>query len=106
VSEREISVEIPEKPDHITQLTIWENKSRKCGLGIDSLYILNDPFFWQALGKALGWKLKVCVVWDWDMSHQYPVTLMPSWEYHALRYHEINLTGGDTEKFWRDIINQ
>lgn len=48
--------------------------------------ILLDPLFWQSLGKAVGWK------------HTTPLTgenmVPPTWQYHALRFHEINLTEG------------
>lgn len=70
-----------------------------------------DPLFWQALGKVLGW----------DYSHVKNASkhvVLPtdeggtvtyfddSPEYHALRYHYLALTGGNTEKFWKDLIGQ
>lgn len=60
-----------------------------------------DPLFWQALGKALGkenedytddpfadWKY-----WEW-------------WKGAAHHYCDFVLTGGDTEKFWSDLLTK
>ncbi len=54
-----------------------------------SMYeMICDPLFWQALGKACGWK---------ELDHC-PLCLQKSvtsgWGYHALHFHEINLTEG------------
>jgi len=49
--------------------------------------MLLDPLFWQALGKACGWK-KV---------HDDPKLcgrVFPDWKDNALRFHETNLTQG------------
>ena len=43
-----------------------------------------DPSFWQSLIKATGW--------------QRP------WERYAHDFFDIILTGGDTEKFWDDLL--
>lgn len=69
--------------------------------------IVCDPLFWQALGKACGWSkscsrcgntlelkhresnLFVCWSCMEDMGDE-----VDSWKYHALRFHEINLTEG------------
>lgn len=67
-----------------------------------------DPLFWQALGKALGWKGLVhkedgveCALRGRD-----PVDFTyEKWQYHAHQYFDLVLTGGDTEKFWKDLIN-
>lgn len=45
-----------------------------------------DPLFWQALGKALGWK--------------------GAWKHYAHQYFDLLLTGGDTEKFWKELTPQ
>jgi hypothetical protein len=50
-----------------------------------------DPLFWQALGKALGWD-------------DFRAAVPPLWLANALHYHELLLTGGDTEKFWKELI--
>lgn len=62
--------------------------------------ILLDPLFWQALGKALGWGV---------VDHYYgePVVdadLEKMWLQYALLYMEIKLTGGDEEKFWKELL--
>ena len=55
-----------------------------------------DPLFWQALGKALDAEnLRFA-------GNGQP--MRPAWLVYALRYHEVALTGGDTEKFWKDLL--
>lgn len=56
-----------------------------------------DPLFWRALGKALGWKE------EYEFANPIVHTI-PQWLYEALWYHELNLTGGDTEKFWKELL--
>jgi hypothetical protein len=48
--------------------------------------------FWQALGKALKWKIG-------------PLG-QPLWLYYAHRYFDSVLTGGDQEKFWNQLIGE
>lgn len=57
-----------------------------------------DPLFWQALGKALGW--------DEGKFYGYTIRFIPKYVHFALQYHEINLTGGDINKFWKELINK
>ena len=57
--------------------------------------LILDPLFWQALGKALGWKRELSQHWD---------IVRPEWLNKAMTYYEINLTGGDTEKFFKKLI--
>lgn len=51
-----------------------------------------DPTFWQALGKALGWGY-------YDNESGERVELR-----NAHRLYDLTLTGGDTEKFWQEIL--
>lgn len=89
-----------------------------------------DPLFWQALGKALGWD-DTELVWvcnegcdqRWLLpderhiditctkGHQLYERPVPyyhasdtEWYKHAHQYFDLALTGGDTEKFWKDIL--
>ena len=90
--------------------------------------VTSDPLFWQALGKALGWNGEH----EWyykgeqaDPNYRYSFTHAScincnqldtiagrksncekgnNWLNQALWYHKVNLTGGDTEKFWKDLI--
>lgn len=49
-----------------------------------------DPLFWQALGKALGWTDDNFYGSDWEiMAHDYL---------------GVVLRGGNTEKFWKDLL--
>lgn len=60
--------------------------------------LIVNPFFWQCLGKACGWG----EFWNYrprkniEEDKQRKGCIVPeSWtEYHALRFHEINLTEG------------
>lgn len=87
-----------------------------------------DPLFWQALGKALGWeggKIRMCIGcgialrWneqpDMDGRHGGKngcgsdiIEYEGQWliEMHRLidRIAETSFTGGDTEKFWEEIM--
>lgn len=68
-----------------------------------------DPLFWQTLGKALGWV---------SVKHKHPddcacgytkcemveTTVLHHWKQNALRFYDLILTGGDTEKFWDEIL--
>lgn len=64
-----------------------------CGEEILTEDICN-PLFWQALGKACGWREdqvmgSVSVMYSLDESKRFGDI---TWQYHALRFHEINLT--------------
>jgi hypothetical protein len=54
-----------------------------------------DPSFWQALGKALGWNVT---------GRQLAMNSKPNWQIWATRFYDLILTGGDTEKFWADLL--
>src|SRR5262245_23783550 len=45
--------------------------------------------FWQALGRALGWKQD---------------SLEAEWLKLALEYFELRFTVGDTERFWQELL--
>lgn len=45
-----------------------------------------DPTFWQSLGKALGWEAR------------------DDWQQNAHRFYDLILTGGDTKKFWDELL--
>lgn len=54
-----------------------------------------DPTFWQALGKSCGWDKNASV---------YSHTTMTQWQQAAMQFYDLILTGGDTEKFWAEIL--
>lgn len=53
--------------------------------------IVLDPSFWQALGKALGWR---------DSNDRKG----GEWLLHAKTFHDFILTGVDTYEFWKDLL--
>lgn len=54
-----------------------------------------DPSFWKCLGKAQGWQGK----------HE-PLTDMLVLQAHVHKFIDLILTGGDTEKFWRELLDK
>jgi hypothetical protein len=67
---------------------------------IDTRAFLLDPLFWQALGKALGWNMKILVkVFSPTTTLPESSVVIPEWHYHGREYFDLLLTGGDTEKF-------
>lgn len=57
--------------------------------------VLQDPDFWQALGKARGWEK--CEHKTDYMNHPF------TWGYYALRYFETLMSKGDMQKFWESL---
>jgi len=64
-----------------------ENKNDQCLISL-------DPTFWQALGKALGWK----------EAHD-PTRNDYTWVGHAHRFYDLILTNQDTKEFWAALTN-
>jgi len=71
----------------------------------DKSKIVLDHLFWQALGKACGWKDLVCSFCGteitrpasslddgWCRCDMKSTKAQNGWEYQALKFHEINLT--------------
>lgn len=61
--------------------------------------IVLDPLFWQALGKALGWDETNMLSYGLRYGKEVPESVGK-----ALQYFEVALTGGDTEKFWKELL--
>lgn len=54
-----------------------------------------DKDFWIGLSKALGW----------NTSRYEPVVKERyEWEENAHRLYDLILTGGDAEKYWKDLL--
>ena len=91
--------------------------------------ILMDKDFWESLGKALGWKMtqkfyqcpKECEgkhggLYGWQsgcpnckgklVERDFPMGHFEDREdmYYARKYFRLVLTGGDTEKFWEELL--
>ena len=63
---------------------------------VDNTCIL-DPLFWQALGKALGWKCMQSMNRGYENS---------DWAEAWHDYINVLATGGNTEKFWKELLKQ
>lgn len=81
-----------------------------------------DPAFWRGLSKALGWddKCSDCYLWlgkedkdkyvhkmcksgsHLDMHDKYWKN--KPWADAAHRFYDLILTGGDTGKFWQELL--
>lgn len=85
------------------------------GIGNRNADILQDPTFWQALGKARGWAQEpneICVgcaarnrddcgcYWESDDFSE-PGTQV-EWLYHAHRYLDAKFAG-DTQTYWQNL---
>jgi hypothetical protein len=64
-------------------------------------FIILDPLFWQALGKALGWNETDKLAHD-----LHSPDIEPLWYLFAMEYFDLVLTGGDTEKFWKELLTR
>ena len=83
-------------PVTITETQHWFGQSQNLTLGYAQIAL--DPLFWQALGKALRWAKQVQSVISWHKNE------VPTWQNRAHRFYDLILTGGDTEKFWEEIL--
>lgn len=115
-----------EMEDYIGTVCLWWEK-RPDGGGVCSRLswerIALDPSFWQALGKALGWnageiKDGICEICGEPMPpgeemfkyHGYssncpkPPIEITLWKEQAQEFYDLILTGGDTEKFWEELL--
>lgn len=90
--------------------------------GYRSEEIVLDPDFWQGLGKALGWGSAVACIkcghyWLFgtikcpvDGSEKLKDTktgrdgYINVWHSYAMDFYDLILTGGDTEKFWDELL--
>lgn len=60
--------------------------------------IFMNPKFWEAIGKAKGWKYKAYKMGAWqteetDLSSMSDTPFRyPEWQYHAITFYNINLT--------------
>lgn len=63
----------------------------------DMAWVVLDPLFWQALGKACGWNDENKFRMMGGVAHKINMETgkyIPIWIYHAIKFHEINLTQG------------
>jgi hypothetical protein len=61
---------------------------------------LTDPLFWQALGKARGWRTYDKTTYDKRMVNR---GMMDEWNRHARDWFETRMSGGDEKKFWEQL---
>lgn len=56
---------------------------------------LLDPLFWQALGKAMGWKEEM-----WWVNNY-----IEAWKYHWHRFIDHLAEGKDADSFFQDLLS-
>jgi hypothetical protein len=61
--------------------------------------VLQDPAFWQALGKARRWS-DISKFGDINFGR---LGVHPGWLTLALRYFGVKLSGGDLNQFWESL---
>src|SRR5947209_7160031 len=71
--------------------------------GFSSADMVLDPLFWQALGKALGWGASASDLINFKTAKRKKRGY--EWQWHAMNYYLLNLTGGNEEKFWKQLIS-
>jgi hypothetical protein len=62
--------------------------------------IILDPLFWQALGKALGWKCPRCHINAKGCEY----CDGKFWLEKSMEYYYLHMTGGDIDKFWKQLL--
>lgn len=81
----------------------YDPKSR---FGRDEKYILLDPLFWQALGKARGWDEadhtggEAQFSGAWELQEE---RARNKWKLFAAKWFETRLSNGDEQKFWESL---
>lgn len=72
---------------------------------LDYYQTVLDPTFWQALGKALGWK-EVETEWRHANSNTSEVYSFSNerWANEAHSFYDLILTRGDTETYWNELL--
>lgn len=73
-----------------------------------------DPTFWRALGRVLGWGTcnrdtdvllcKRCGASDMYIQAHPDEICGADYKQYAHDFYDLVLTGGDTEKFWEEIL--
>lgn len=97
----------------VSATEFYYTESHEAGFWMTDFETVCDPLFWQALGKSCGWEGKVEVMETWKkmpdfiLEREVKVGEVNTWNYHALRFHEINLTEGweSAVKYLEGIIN-
>lgn len=65
-----------------------------------------DPLFWQALGRARGWKGIVEYVIEEKMEHESSLHIDSAWEvwqYHQHRFIDALAEGRSVEEFFKEL---
>lgn len=65
--------------------------------------VILDSLFWQALGKALGWNWaeKSDLI---NLTSDKRIKMGNRWQWEAVRFMHIKLTGGNEEKFFEELL--
>lgn len=101
-SDEEIRVDLTNN----TWPMIWGTAPSGLAKGLPVAVAALDPTFWQALEKSCGWDKMFTELIDVEqdggiaiMEHK-----VETWLHYARLFYDLILTGGDTEKFWEDLL--
>lgn len=94
--------------EHKPKIKGWSGMSHTKGFRIPMSTIALDPLFWQALGKALGLR-PARFVYDAEGEETKEVDMDSrhfdeTWVGKATEFYHLILTGGDTKKFWEELL--
>ena len=75
---------------------------------VDIRPIFLDPLFWQALGKAMGWKIGDDYDYLYNASESLKVGQgkMDDWLYHAHRFLDHVLASKPAESFFSELLTK
>lgn len=77
---------------------VWGTSKEGEGHGTQFAFLVLDPKFWQALGKALGW---------YSEKPLYQINNQPAqWAYYWHCFIDHLAEGKDAESFFQNLLNQ
>jgi len=69
--------------------------------------LILDPLFWKALARALSWEQYTEEdIGNWDEVNTMITRTEVTWKKKAHQYFDLLLTGGDVEKFWKELLKE
>lgn len=73
------------------------------GEGFRDCSIILDPAFWQALGKARGWKEIICKICRDHICGHGAFNRINGWRHYAHQWLDVELSRGNINDFWESL---
>jgi hypothetical protein len=83
---------------------VWGRSKEGEGHGTQVAFIVLDPSFWQALGKAMGWSGKVDMKFINAFGNTIVFTDLPRWEMHWHKFIHHIAEGKDADSFFQELL--